>query len=509
MYISALPLYGLIMVKELNIKAIPIILAATFLSLTAQSAEVVVQAGQAGSNGWGGWSYASAASMGYEGNLGYYTSAYGAAKTYTFTPDLPEINSYQVEVYNSCYSPRSTQVIHRINHAGGTDTQVLNQDCQSDPLVGQWRSLGTYSFNLGTGGSVVIDTTNSNNSYVGATAVRFVYEPNTTGTVNLYPSLTPSDYSIQVEEGDIITLSATAIDPEDGDISNVINWNALSQSAIGSDFTLTAGDISFIINLDVEDSLGAITTGNIAVEVIPIVDPEPEPTPETDTVTYDFNCLTLEPLVGFTTNKASVLPNVGKRCGKYVAELTDNANNKTLHFNAHQGRFDGVTATFPFEAIARNVGTANVGDLNSNHNTDAEAYTFVGLQVHHIDFNSLNSSHLVVGQRGNKQDTIEGKITNNGYSEMNDIGPNMLPNGRADIRYVGDADGNLTAYWQLPNTTGDSNNDNWMPYLTTGILPGVKPEWNGSSVYVGLITYASASIGVPFIGVADSLEVTQ
>jgi hypothetical protein len=321
--------------------------------------------------------------------------------------------------------------------------------------------------------------------------------------------LTPSYYSIQVDEGDIISLSATAIDPEDGDISSVINWNALSQSAIGSDFTLTVGDISFIINLDVEDSLGAITTENIAVEVIPFVDPEPEPTPETSTLTFDFNCSVLEPLVGFTTNNESALPNVGKRCGKYVAELTDNANNKTLHFNADQGRFDGVLATFPFEAVARNVGTANIGDSNSNHNTNGEAYTFVGLQIHHIDFNSINSSHLVVGQRGNKQDTIEGKITNNGSSSMSDIGSNILPNGRADIRYVGDANGNLTAYWQLPNTTGDLSNDNWILYNSTGVLPGTIPDWNGSSVYVGLITYAYGSNGVPFIGVADSLEVTQ
>ena len=142
--------------------------------LTLFSAEIVVQAGDSGTSSTGSWHGASSATMPYEGNRGRYAIAGGAAETYTFAPALPETTSYRVDVYNSCYSPRSHQVTHYIHHASGTATHVVEQDCQIDPFVGQWRTLGTYAFNAGTSGSLVIDTTGSNNRYVGATAVRFV-----------------------------------------------------------------------------------------------------------------------------------------------------------------------------------------------------------------------------------------------------------------------------------------------------------------------------------------------
>jgi hypothetical protein len=111
----------------------------------------------------------------------------------------------------------------------------------------------------------------------------------------------------------------------------------------------------------------------------------------------------------------------------------------------------------------------------------------------------------VVGQRGSTQNTIEGKMTQNGSSSQNDLGPNLLPEGRADIRIDGNADGTLTVYWQSPNLSLD-NSDNWILYNGTGQLPGQQPIW-GQSVYVGLITYAYEQAGVPFLGVADSFEV--
>jgi hypothetical protein len=487
--------------------AIPTLIVAMALPFMSFADEILVLANESGTSSTGTWGSASAASMPYQGNRGRYATSGGSIETYTFTPTLPELNSYQVEVYNSCYSPRSNQVIHRINHANGTKTEVVDQDCQTDPFVGEWRNLGTYTFNPGTEGSVVIDTTNSNNSYVGATAVRFVYQPNTSGPVNLYPSLTPSDLSIEVDEGEIYIFTATAIDPEDGDISADINWSGLSQNSIGTNFSLTAVDTSFIVNLEVTDSGGALTTSNIAVNVTPTENPTPEPTP--GTVNYDFECLNLEPLVGFTTNNPTDLPNVGMRCGKYVAELTDNAGEKTLHFNNAQGRLDAVLVNLPFEAVARNIGPAKMGDVNSKQNVDGIAYIFAGLQVHHADLENRNSAHLVVGQRGYLQDTIEGKMTRDGRSGVNDIGAGNLPDGRADIRIVGDAQGILTAYWQTPNKTGDTFNDAWILYNSTGRLPGQQPVWDGDSVYVGLITYAAGNGGVPFMGVSDGLEITQ
>ncbi len=121
------------------------------------AAEIIVVAGDANTSTTGRWNYASSATMPYEGNRGMYALSSGIS-TYTFTPALPQTTDYIVEVYNSCYSPRSNQVIHTISHAEGTIDHVIEQDCQLDPHVGQWRTLGTYSFQAGNLGSVTINT---------------------------------------------------------------------------------------------------------------------------------------------------------------------------------------------------------------------------------------------------------------------------------------------------------------------------------------------------------------
>lgn len=467
--------------------------------LSLLAAEIVIQAGETGTSSSGSWHSASAASMPYEGNKGLYTLAGEAAETYTFAPALPETTTYRVDVYNSCYSPRSHQVTHYIHHASGTATHIVEQDCQIDPLVGQWRTLGNYVFNAGTSGSLVIDTTGSNNSYIGATAVRFVSD-STNPSTNTTPSIISSQTTVDVQEGESLSLSASATDLEDGDISNAIQWSALSTTGTGENFSVVTGSTDFVVTLQVQDSQGATAIETIAVNVIPA-------NPTTEKTIYEFGCTQLEPLQGFTTNNPEALPNVGTRCGKYVAELTDNADNKTLHYHNDQGRFDGVLVNFPFTAIARNVGTAPMGDADGKHNIDGSSYHFAGLQIHHSDLNNRNSVHLVAGQRGYTQDTIEGKMTRNGVSNQNDIDANRLDKGRADLMITGDSQGNITAYWQLPNLSGNSDNDNWNLYRSTGILPGELPQWDGQSVYVGLITYAYYSSAVPFMGVADSLEI--
>lgn len=481
-------------------------LSTTILPISLNAAEIVIVAGESGTSSTGRWSYASSASMELDGNRGRYTTVSGSNKTFTFAPELPLDTQYQVEVYNTCYSPRSTQTLHTISHADGVSPLSVNQDCNSDEYVGQWRPLGRYNFEAGTSGSVTIETAGSNNSYVGATAVRFIYDEVTQPEPeNQAPILSPSFTTVDVHEGDMVSVTASAIDTEDGDLSADINWQALDQSNVGSSFLVTAGSESFTISLQVQDSADLSDIATIMVNVTPdVVSP-----PVQSKTSYQFDCLNLEPLIGFTSNNVMALPSVGTRCGKYVAELTDNSSNQTLHFNEDQGRFDGVSVTFPFSVIARNVGTASMGDLNSHHSFNGSAYNFVGLQVHSQDLDSPNSAHLVVGQRGETVDTIEGKMTHNGSSNQSDIGSRQLPDGRADLMLVGDENGRIMAYWQLPNLTGDDLNDNWVSYDETADLPGVTPEWGGSTVYVGLITYAYYSNGLPFIGVADSLEVIK
>ena len=461
---------------------------------SATAAEIVVQAGGTGTAQTGSWSSATDATMPYNGNLGVYTQA-GNTATYTFAPTFPQTTTYAVEVYNSCYSPRSHIVTHVINHAGGSATHIIEQDCAVDPYRGQWRPLGSYTFNAGNTGGLTIYSAGSNNSYVGATAVRFIYTPSS----NPPPTITPSTTSMNVNEGQVVALSATANDVQDGNLTSAIQWQALGQTGTGPTFSVTAGAVNFVVTLSVTDSQGASSTASVTVNVTP------NTPPPTQSQFFGFDCENLEALTGFTTNNASALPNVGKRCGRYTAELLSNDNDVTLHYNTSQGRFDGVLATFPFTAIVRNVGVAPLGQPDVAHEVQY-AYNFAGIQIHNSDFNNLNSAHVVVGMRSGTTTTIEGKLTRDGVSTPTDIGQNQLPKGRADIRVVGAANGTLTVYWQQPNLTGNSNNDNWIPYDGTGNLPGALPVW-GQSVYIGLITYAYGTSGVPFMGLADSLEI--
>ncbi|WP_109098810.1 hypothetical protein [Aquimarina sp. AU58] len=212
------------------------------------------------------------------------------------------------------------------------------------------------------------------------------------------------------------------------------------------------------------------------------------------------------PLVDYITNNATVLPNVSRSSGKYHAVLDDNTNNQTLHFNEEQGRLDAKLVTFPFEFIARNIGIGTIADSQTAPIHSDTQYNFSGIQVHVEDFNSINSSHVVIGHRGTRRFTIEGKNTVNGVSSVDDIGIDMVPLGRADIRIIGDENNELTFYWQQPNLTSNSTSDEWILYNGTGKLPGTAPSYD-SKVYIGLITYAFGNAGIPFVGTCDAIEI--
>ncbi len=217
-------------------------------------------------------------------------------------------------------------------------------------------------------------------------------------------------------------------------------------------------------------------------------------------------------LTNFAINNGSALPDIGKASGRYRANLEDNSDNITLHFNSSQGRLDAWLTRFPFEYTARNIGIGTQQDSQQTHPYTNNAFNFAGVQVHVADLNSANSSHIVVGHRGNSASyTVEGKNTVDGVSSVNDIGSNMVPDARADIRIVGSASGTLVVYWQLPNLNYSVDPDNWILYNGTGQLPGAAPVYGpaGSNVYIGLITYAYGSTGIPFVGTVDSVNLVE
>ena len=70
---------------------------------------------------------------------------------------------------------------------------------------------------------------------------------------------------------------------------------------------------------------------------------------------------------------------------------------------------------------------------------------------------------------------------------------------------VGNVDNTLTIYWQQPNLSPGASIDNWILYRGNGDLPGTAPVY-ANSVYIGLITYAQGSTGIPFVGTCDAIE---
>ncbi|MCG8671316.1 MAG: PKD domain-containing protein [Pseudomonadales bacterium] len=341
-----------------------------------------------------------------------------------------------------------------------------------------------------------------------ADSVSVTYEiANSAPTANAGPDQNVTSANVQLD-------GSASSDPEDDSLN--YSWSLDSRPS-GSSASLSNATIvnptftadvegTYTWNLTVNDGLLSSSADSVSVTYSE---------PSGGSFVESFNGSGA--LTGVTTNNASALPDVEQVDGRYRAELTNNAGNITVHYNADQGRLDAWRTRFPFEFIARNIGIGTLADSQATHPFASYAYNFAGVQVHSLDLDSANSSHVVIGHRGNESPfTIEGKNTLNGSSSVDDIGANTVPNTKADIRIVGDSDGQLFVYWQLPNANPGVQADNWIAYegnrgAGSGKLPGTQPNYGsaGSEVYIGLITYAFYSNGVPFVGTCDSIEIIE
>jgi hypothetical protein len=97
-------------------------------------------------------------------------------QTVRFTPNLPVAGTYEVFAWWPAATNRSPSVPFKITHASGSPTVNVNQQANGS----QWYSLGTYTFNAGTTGNVLITNAYTgplpipSQCYVIADAVRFV-----------------------------------------------------------------------------------------------------------------------------------------------------------------------------------------------------------------------------------------------------------------------------------------------------------------------------------------------
>lgn len=209
---------------------------ATFNPVTAS--DIILDNGQAGTSSTGSWYFSSAPSP-YGVNAAYAPPAATAA-TFTWTPTIPAAATYQVYVWWTSDTTRTNSVQYTITHAGGTATPTVDQTTGG----GQWHSLGTFTFNAGTGGSVKVTGPSGSGSTptVAADAVWFRYIPggaptltitktgSGTGTITSNPPgiLCGTDCTGMFATGTPVTLTVT---PDPG--STFAGWSGDGDCADG------------------------------------------------------------------------------------------------------------------------------------------------------------------------------------------------------------------------------------------------------------------------------------
>ncbi len=142
---------------------------------------IVADNGERSTTSVGDWQPALAATEHYQSVSVFSDKQPGIVDSYRFTPAVITPGSYEVSVWNSCFSPRANNVPHTVVYDGGAETIAVDQDCETGSH-GDWLVLGTFRFASGTSGYVEISNDGvADHMYVGADAVRLI--PVATGAV--------------------------------------------------------------------------------------------------------------------------------------------------------------------------------------------------------------------------------------------------------------------------------------------------------------------------------------
>lgn len=133
---------------------------------------IIVDNRDSGATTTAGWRRATSATDHYQVDS-LYAETGRDLDSARFSPDFPGPDRYRVDVWNSCYAPRSSTVHHEVRHASGTDTFLVDQH-PATGVCGDWYTLGDFFFAAGQSGYVeVSDSDLAAGNYIGADAVRF------------------------------------------------------------------------------------------------------------------------------------------------------------------------------------------------------------------------------------------------------------------------------------------------------------------------------------------------
>jgi hypothetical protein len=224
--------------------------ATVTVTVNAASTAVVIDTGNSGTSYTGSW--AASGASGYYGANSLW-SRDGATYTWSFIPGV--LGNFDVSMWWTTWSSRSTAIPVDIQHAGGTTRVTINQQQNG----GRWNSLGVYPFAAGVRYTVKI-TSQSGPTSTCADAVKFT---NLGGAGNLPPtavidSITPNP----AVPGGIVQFTGHGVEIDGGEIFDY-RWRssidgALSTSASFNSSALSTGQHT--IYLKVQDDMGAWST---------------------------------------------------------------------------------------------------------------------------------------------------------------------------------------------------------------------------------------------------------
>ncbi|WP_158074084.1 golvesin C-terminal-like domain-containing protein [Micromonospora sp. CB01531] len=132
---------------------------------------VTLDNGLAGTAAKGTWTASTSTLTQYAVNGNYQVNSDPTTgDTYTWTPTLTEAGDYKVEVHYVGYSDRASNAPYTVHYKGGVSQPIL-VDQRTPSSKGRWVTLGTFPFDAGTTGKVVLGDVA--NKPVIADAVRF------------------------------------------------------------------------------------------------------------------------------------------------------------------------------------------------------------------------------------------------------------------------------------------------------------------------------------------------
>jgi hyaluronate lyase len=150
-----------------------VLCAAVFDNVTITSGvpEIVLDNADAtGITKVGTWNTSTTVPGYYGANYLTDTNSGKGSKTVTFTPSIPVTGTYEVYMRWAAAAGRSNSVPVTVTHAGGTTSPIyVNQQLNN----GIWMLIGTYTFNAGSTGNLLISNTGTTGDVI-ADAVKFV-----------------------------------------------------------------------------------------------------------------------------------------------------------------------------------------------------------------------------------------------------------------------------------------------------------------------------------------------